>query len=45
MAFNMFLYCYIINLLDIHRVAIHPTFFRIGIANKLINFIEDLKSI
>lgn len=32
------------NVLDIHRVAIHPTFFRMGIANKLINFIEGLKS-
>jgi len=32
------------NVLDIHRVAIHPTFFRMGIANKLINFIEGLKT-
>jgi len=29
--------------LDIHRVAIHPNFFRMGIAGKLINFIEDLE--
>ncbi|KYH29617.1 MULTISPECIES: GNAT family N-acetyltransferase [Clostridium] len=32
------------NVLDIHRVAIHPTFFRMGIADKLIKFIEALKS-
>lgn len=31
------------HLLDIHRVAIHPDFFRIGIAGKLINFIETLE--
>lgn len=30
------------DVLDIHRVAIHPNFFRMGIANKLINFIEGL---
>lgn len=30
------------DVLDIHRVAIHPNFFRVGIANKLINFIEGL---
>lgn len=29
--------------LDIHRVAIHPNYFRMGIAGKLINFIEDLE--
>lgn len=32
------------NVLDIHRVAIHPAFFRMGIAGKLINFIEGLES-
>lgn len=28
------------NILDIHRVAVHPYFFKRGIARKLINFIE-----
>lgn len=32
------------NILDIYRVAIHPNFFRIGIADKLINFIQELNS-
>lgn len=32
------------NVLDIHRVAIHPLFLRIGIAGKLISFIEGLES-
>ena len=32
------------NILDIHRVAIHPLFFRMGIAGKLLNFIEGLES-
>jgi len=32
------------NVLDINRVAIHPLFFRMGIANKLISFIEALKN-
>jgi len=32
------------DVLDIHRVAIHPSFFRMGIADKLINFIEGLDS-
>ena len=31
------------NVLDIHRVAIHPFFFRMGIASKLVNFIEGLE--
>lgn len=31
------------NTLDIHRVAIHPSFFRMGIANKMIHFIEGLE--
>jgi len=31
------------NVLDIHRVAIHPSFFRMGIAGKLINFIQELE--
>lgn len=30
------------NVLDIHRVAIHPSFFRMGIAGKLISFIEEI---
>lgn len=29
--------------LDIHRLAIHPSFFRMGIAGKLINFLQDLE--
>lgn len=37
------------DVLDIHRVAVHPQFFRRGIANKLISFIEkchrDIKKI
>jgi len=32
------------SILDIHRVAIHPLYFRMGIAGKLINFIEGLES-
>ncbi len=32
------------NILDIHRVAIHPMFFRRGIAVELVNFIEKLGS-
>jgi ribosomal protein S18 acetylase RimI-like enzyme len=32
------------NVLDIHRVAIHPLFFRMGIAGKLVRFIEELGS-
>ncbi|MCC5910093.1 MAG: GNAT family N-acetyltransferase [Clostridiaceae bacterium] len=32
------------NVLDIHRVAVHPNFFRMGIAEKLINYIEKLES-
>lgn len=31
------------NVLDIHRVAVHPLFFKIGIADKLINFVEGLE--
>ncbi|MCR1900223.1 GNAT family N-acetyltransferase [Irregularibacter muris] len=31
------------NVLDIHRVAVDPLYFRRGIANKLIHFIEDLE--
>jgi ribosomal protein S18 acetylase RimI-like enzyme len=31
------------HLLDIHRVAIHPNFFRMGIAGKLINLMETLE--
>ena len=30
------------TVLDIHRVAVHPLFFRKGIASKLIDFIEEL---
>lgn len=32
------------KVIDIHRVAIHPLFFRMGIANNLINFIEGLEN-
>lgn len=32
------------NFLDIHRVAIHPNFFRRGIAGKLVSFVEGLNS-
>lgn len=32
------------NILDIHKVAVHPNFFRMGIADKLVNFIEQLKN-
>lgn len=32
------------NVLDIHRVAVHPRFFRMGIAGKLVSFIEELES-
>lgn len=31
------------NVLDIHRVAVHPLFFKMGIADKLINFVEGLE--
>ena len=31
------------NVLDIHRVAVNPHFFRMGIAEKLINFVERLE--
>ncbi|MDF2948883.1 MAG: GCN5-related N-acetyltransferase [Sedimentibacter sp.] len=31
------------NVLDIHRVAINPTYFRMGIAGKLINYVEELE--
>ncbi|WIV12690.1 GNAT family N-acetyltransferase [Proteiniborus sp. MB09-C3] len=30
------------NVLDIHRVAVHPSFFRRGIAGKLISFVEEV---
>lgn len=32
------------NVLDIHRVAIHPSFFRRRIAGKLVSFVEGLNS-
>ena len=32
------------NVLDIHRVEVHPDFFRMGIAEKLINYVEKLES-
>lgn len=32
------------NVLDIHRVAVDPRFFRMGIAGKLVNFVEVLES-
>ncbi|KOA19174.1 acetyltransferase (GNAT) family protein [Clostridium homopropionicum DSM 5847] len=31
------------NVVDIHRVAVHPLFFKMGIADKLINFVEGLE--
>lgn len=31
------------NTLDIHRVAVHPCFFKMGIAGKLVNFIEKIE--
>ncbi len=33
------------NILDIHRVAIHPNHFRKGIAEKLVNFVETVEGI
>lgn len=30
--------------LDIYRVAVHPRFFRMGIAGKLVNFVENLQN-
>jgi len=32
------------NVLDIHRVAIHPCYFKRGIASKMLNFIEKIES-
>lgn len=32
------------NILDIHRVAVHPCFFKRGIAQKLLDFIEGLEA-
>lgn len=32
------------KVIDIHRVAIHPLYFRMGIADNLINFIEGLEN-
>ncbi|MCQ1531601.1 GNAT family N-acetyltransferase [Lutispora saccharofermentans] len=32
------------NTLDIHRVAVHPSFFRMGIAQKMVNFIEGAEA-
>lgn len=31
------------NILDIHRVAVHPCFFKRGIAGKMISFIEKIE--
>ncbi|WP_186429170.1 GNAT family N-acetyltransferase [Clostridium sp. BSD9I1] len=31
------------NILDIHRVAVHPCFFKRGIAGKMIRFIEKIE--
>ncbi|SCG84373.1 UPF0157 protein [Proteiniborus sp. DW1] len=30
------------DILDIHRVAVHPRFFRMGIAGRLISFVEKI---
>lgn len=32
------------NVLDIHRVAVHPQFFRRGIADRLIGFVEEVEN-
>ena len=32
------------NILDIYRVAVHPEFFRLGIAGKMLDFIERVES-
>lgn len=32
------------NILDIHKVAVHPCFFKRGIAGKMISFIEKIES-
>lgn len=32
------------NVLNIHRVAVHPRFFRMGIAGKLVGYVEVLES-
>lgn len=32
------------NVIDIHRVAVHPHYFRMGIADKLIKYMEGLES-
>lgn len=32
------------NTLDIHRVAVHPQFFRMGIAGKLVNYVENIQN-
>lgn len=37
-------YKFIENIIDICRVAVHPSFFRMGIAGKLIDFAEDLET-
>jgi len=33
---------YINQILDIHRVAVHPRYFRLGIAGQLISFVEEI---
>ncbi|MBM7870914.1 ribosomal protein S18 acetylase RimI-like enzyme [Clostridium pascui] len=33
------------NILDIHRVAVHPCFFKRGIGEKMISFIEKIEDI
>ena len=32
------------NTLDIHRVAVHPQFFRMGIAGKLVDYVENIQN-
>lgn len=41
---GMISYKRIENSSDIYRGAVHPCFFRMGIADKLINFVEGLES-
>jgi ribosomal protein S18 acetylase RimI-like enzyme len=42
--FGIISYKVIENTLDIHRVAVHPQFFRRGIAAKMLDFVEKLET-